>query len=139
MRYARRSIVALVLSLALTSVASAQQLVLPNKPDSLKFAVIGDSGSGDPEEYRIGKLLADSRNTFKYEFVLMMGDNIYGSDSPKDMKKKFEDPYKPIIDAGIKFYAALGNHDTPATQRAYKPFNMNGEAYYTFKPKAGVR
>jgi 3',5'-cyclic AMP phosphodiesterase CpdA len=31
----------------------------------------------------------------------------------------------------VQFYAALGNHDSP-TQRAYKPFNMNGQQYYTF-------
>jgi 3',5'-cyclic AMP phosphodiesterase CpdA len=31
----------------------------------------------------------------------------------------------------VPFYAALGNHDDP-TQRYYKPFNMNGERFYTF-------
>ena len=34
----------------------------------------------------------------------------------------------------MKFYASLGNHDDPS-ERFYKPFNMNGERYYTFKPK----
>ena len=64
----------------------------------------------------------------------MMGDNMYGGDSAKDYDKKFEAPYKPLLDAGVKFYAALGNHDDP-NQRFYKPFNMNGERYYTFKPR----
>ena len=36
----------------------------------------------------------------------------------------------------MKFYAALGNHDDP-NQRFYKPFNMNGERYYSFKPQQG--
>ena len=31
----------------------------------------------------------------------------------------------------MPFYASLGNHDDP-TQRYYKPFNMNGERFYTF-------
>ena len=39
----------------------------------------------------------------------------------------------------MKFYAALGNHDDAAMQRNYKPFNMNGERFYSFKPQAGVR
>jgi 3',5'-cyclic AMP phosphodiesterase CpdA len=39
--------------------------------------------------------------------------------------------YKPLLDGGVKFYAALGNHDDP-NQRFYKPFNMNGERFYTF-------
>ena len=39
----------------------------------------------------------------------------------------------------MKFYASLGNHDDP-NQRFYKPFNMNGERYYSFKaPQGSVR
>jgi len=32
----------------------------------------------------------------------------------------------------VNFYASLGNHDN-ANQRLYKPFNMNGKRYYSFK------
>jgi 3',5'-cyclic AMP phosphodiesterase CpdA len=42
------------------------------------------------------------------------------------------------LDAGVKFYASLGNHDTRA-QIHYKNFNMNGKRYYTFQPHPGVR
>ena len=38
---------------------------------------------------------------------------------------------------GVKFYASLGNHDN-TNERFYKPFNMNGESYYTYK-KGNVR
>ena len=69
----------------------------------------------------------------------MMGDNIYGGEKPNDFDKKFVIPYKPLLDAGVKFYAALGNHDDAALQRNYKPFNMNGERFYSFKPQNGVR
>ena len=31
----------------------------------------------------------------------------------EDYEQKFEHPYKALLDAGIKFYAALGNHDNP--------------------------
>jgi hypothetical protein len=62
----------------------------------------------------------------------MLGDNIYGSERPQDFVKKFERPYEGILSQKIPFYAALGNHDDP-TQRYYKPFNMNGERFYTFK------
>ena len=75
---------------------------------------------------------------FPYEFVLMMGDNMYGGESARDFQRKFEVPYKPVLDEGVKFYASLGNHDSP-NQRMYKLFNMNGERYYTFKPKDGIR
>ncbi len=104
---------------------------LPNAKDSIKFAVIGDTGTGGREQYEVAKLLNEARARFPFEFVLMMGDNIYGGESPSDFVKKFETPYKPILDAGVKFYAALGNHDEPS-QRFYKPFNMDGKRYYSF-------
>ena len=72
------------------------------------------------------------RKLVGFDFVIMLGDNIYGGDSPKNFVRKFELPYKPLLDAGVKFYASLGNHDNP-NERLYKLFNMGGERYYTFK------
>ena len=135
-----RFIASLALVVTSLGVLTAQDipLTVPNQPDSLKFAVIGDSGTGSSAQYRVGEKLAASRAKFPFEFVLMLGDNLYGSESERDYQKKFEEPYKPILDAKVKFYAALGNHDD-ANQRFYKHFNMNGEKYYSFKPKDGVR
>jgi 3',5'-cyclic AMP phosphodiesterase CpdA len=76
---------------------------------------------------------------FPFEITLMMGDNLYGGEDANDYRRKFEEPYKPLLEAGVKFYAALGNHDEPS-QRFYEPFNMGGKRYYSFKsPKGGVR
>jgi len=114
-------------------------VALPNKPDSLKFAVIGDNGNGERPQYEVGSQLAAWRARFPFVLVLMMGDNIYGSDRPQDFVKKFEAPYKALIDADVKFYASLGNHDS-REQRFYKLFNMDGKLYYSFKaPKQDVR
>jgi predicted phosphodiesterase len=78
--------------------------------------------------------MAAFRERFKYDFVLMNGDNIYeGPATPEDYRIKFEEPYKALLDAGVKFYAVLGNHDDPK-QVDYKPFNMDGDRYYTFTP-----
>jgi hypothetical protein len=127
---------------ATTSPAAAQsgaQVPLPNKPDTLHFAVIGDNGTGDSRQYEIGEQMLASYNRFKFPFVVMMGDNIYGSDRPQDFVKKFESPYKGLLDKDVKFYASLGNHDS-REQRYYKLFNMDGKLYYTFKaPKEDVR
>jgi hypothetical protein len=117
---------------------AAQDITLPNKPDSLKFAIIGDSGTGSKSQYSVADKLVASRAKFPYEFVLMMGDNLYIGSDAKDFQKAFETPYKPLLDAGVKFYAALGNHDNP-NERFYKGFNMNGDRFYTFKPKPGIR
>ena len=118
---------------------SAQQLTLPLKEGSVRFAVIGDSGTGGDAQLKIAQQLARYRAAYPFEFAIMLGDNLYGSERPHDYEKKFERPYKPLLDAGVKFYAALGNHDDP-NQRMYKPFNMNGERYYSFKaPRGSVR
>jgi hypothetical protein len=116
----------------------AQELKLPDKADSFRFAVIGDSGTGGRAEYEVAARLAEFRKQFKFNVVVMLGDNIYGGQTPDDFRKKFETPYKPLLDDGVKFYASLGNHDNPS-QKSYKLFNMGGERYYTFKPHKGVQ
>jgi predicted phosphodiesterase len=110
---------------------TASQAAPPAERDSVRFAIIGDTGTGTSSQYQIGEQLTKARQMFPFEFVIMLGDNIYGSERPQDFVNKFEKPYQALLDAKIPFYASLGNHDDP-TQRYYKPFNMNGERYYTF-------
>jgi hypothetical protein len=126
------------LFLAVPVAAPAQELRLPNRPDSVKFAVIGDSGEPGTGQTAVAKQMAAWRTRFPFEFALMMGDNLYGRETAQDYQKKFATPYKALLDSGVKFYAALGNHDE-ATQIHYKLFNMNGQKYFTFRPKPGVR
>jgi predicted MPP superfamily phosphohydrolase len=112
---------------------------LPNRDDSVRFAVLGDFGNGKPRQLEMAAQMVKTHAAFPYEFVILVGDNIYGSERPQDMRKKFEMPYKLLLDAKVKFYAALGNHDS-REQRYYKPFNMDGNLYYTFKaPRDDVR
>jgi hypothetical protein len=82
--------------------------------------------------------MASLHNRFKFDTAVLVGDNLYGSERPQDFEKKFERPYKPLLDAGVKFYASLGNHDS-REQRYYKLFNMEGKLYYSFSPKPDVR
>lgn len=134
----RRWLVFVLLLVGLPPVL-AQELRLPLKEGSVRFAVIGDSGTGGSSQLEVANQLAAWRSRFPFEFVIMVGDNLYGSERAIDYERKFERPYRPLLDAGVKFYAALGNHDDP-NQRLYKPFNMNGEQYYTVKPeRASVR
>lgn len=111
-----------------------QELKLPRKPGSLRLAVIGDSGRGDRPQYEVSAQMQAFRKEFEYELVLMVGDNIYEGSTADDYRNKFELPYKPLLDAGVKFYAVLGNHDEPK-QYLYPPFNTGGHRYYTFRPE----
>jgi hypothetical protein len=70
------------------------------------------------------------------QFVIMLGDNVYNNGDPKDYKKKFEQPYKNLLDRKVPFYASLGNHDYKHGNWkhaiGFPLFNMNGKRYYKF-------
>lgn len=119
-------------NLASPASGEAVKVSLPNKDGSVRFAIIGDTGSGSKGQQQVADVMLRYRQVFPYEFVLMMGDNLYGGESPNDFQKKFEDIYKKLLDNKVKFYATLGNHDT-SNQRFYEYFNMEGNEYYRFK------
>jgi hypothetical protein len=132
MRTARRAPVAAGLLLLAAAGAAAQELKLPNKGGTVKFALIGDTGTGSRAQSEVGAQMAAFRKTFPFTFVVMVGDNMYGSQAPRDFVAKFEAPYKELLAGGVKFFAALGNHDEPG-QKNYKHFNMAGERFYAFR------
>ena len=126
----------IVVAAALSGWALADPLVpLPGKTDSLKFAVIGDNGTGEAPQFDVGRQMAQARAAFPFELVLMLGDNMYGRQSPQDFVDKFERPYAALLQAGVPFYATLGNHDDP-NNRSYPGFHMDGARYYTFTRKS---
>lgn len=110
----------------------AEALALPDRPGSIKFAAIGDSGRGDRAQYEVSQQMQAFREVFPFDFVVMLGDNVYDGGTPEDYREKFELPYKPLLDDEVEFYATIGNHDA-ANQPFYEPFHMGGERYYTFK------
>lgn len=105
---------------------------LPVSDGSVRFVVIGDTGTGTEQQQQLADVMVRYRDAFPFEFVLMMGDNMYGGEKPADFKTKFEDVYRKLLDGKVKFYATLGNHDE-SNQRFYANFNMNGEEYYRLK------
>lgn len=112
--------------------ARLPHLTLPVADGSVKFLAIGDTGTGSKGQHELAKMMLEYRKAFPYEFVIMVGDNMYGGESAADFKSKFENVYRILLDQGIKFYASLGNHDE-SKQRNYEFFNMNGEEFYRFK------
>ncbi len=133
----RRLLVILTFFALLSPSDSWSQVTAPVKPNSVRMAVIGDMGTGKTPQYDVSRRMMEAHATFPFDFVIMLGDNIYGGSTPKDFERKFSIPYKPLLDAGVKFYASLGNHDD-SNESFYAPFNMNGSTYYTFK-KGNVR
>ena len=119
--------------------APSSTVPLGSAQGSFTFAVIGDNGTGDAKQYETARQLFAAYQRQAFPIVIMVGDNIYGSERPQDFVKKFEEPYRALLDGGVKFYASLGNHDS-REQRYYKPYNMEGKLYYSLKaPEQDVR
>ena len=114
---------AVVLLLGASALAGgAQELALPNRPASLKFAAIGDNGTGDQPEYDIGRQMAAYHRRFPFELVIMLGDNMYGRQDPQDFVRKFEAPFRPLLD---------GTTNWPAVVDAFDKIGYRG--YLTFE------
>lgn len=150
----RRVLVALLLSLGLTALAlgvtfdlthlrahqqgdgrsvppHVQQLL----PGTVRFAAIGDMGTGGADQIAIARRMTIYHDERPYDTVLMLGDNIYEDGDAAALPRKFEQPYAELLRRNVRFYAALGNHDVRkgrTTQLNYKLFNMGGRAFYSF-------
>jgi hypothetical protein len=111
---------------------SAQNSALPGKPGSVKFAVIGDGGTGDRAQMEVAEQMTLVHAAVPFDMVFMVGDNIRGGQTPRDFVDKFETPYGLLLKGGVQFYAVLGNHDENKIDRAYKLWNMGGERYFSF-------
>jgi Calcineurin-like phosphoesterase len=131
----RHSVAALLFAVsAALADPHAQSLSLPNRPDSLKFAAIGDNGTGERPQYEVADQMTKFHARFPFDLVIMLGDNMYGGQRPADFVRKFEQPYAALLAANVKFQASLGNHDRPENA-SYSLFNMNGQRYYTYARK----
>src|SRR5258707_670916 len=75
---------------AVASAPAPVDVKLPLEDKSMRFAVIGDNGTGDTPQYEVAAQMEAYRKVVGYDFVTMMGDNIYGSHKPKDIERKFE-------------------------------------------------
>ncbi len=110
----------------------------------MRFAVIGDSGSGDEHQQKIADRMAEWHARLPFELVLMLGDNIYGGTfgwgggDAKDFPERFDHPYKALLSRGVAFRAALGNHDMRHRDGldlvdAYDRFHIeHPDGYYNF-------
>lgn len=63
----------------------AQDLALPLKPDSVRFAAIGDMGTGEKPQYEVAEQIIAYRRQFPFEFVITLGDNLYGGHDPSEI------------------------------------------------------
>lgn len=98
------------------------------------FVAVGDTGSGLSGQKQVAAQMIRRYKEDPYCFVLMLGDNIYpNGDVKRDGERKFKQPYKPLLDAGVKFMAVLGNHDWVGQhQKESMAFFKMPAPYYDF-------
>jgi 3',5'-cyclic AMP phosphodiesterase CpdA len=109
--------------------------------DPLRFAVIGDFGTGGQDEVVTAKQMFAVHQRTPFDLIITTGDNIYPNGSERYFVRNFEQPFAALIADRVRFYAVLGNHDVEAgrqDQLRYKLFNMGGENYYKFERGGGL-
>lgn len=77
----------------------------------LRFAVIGDYGSGFVSQDLVAESMCRWRGDHPFRLVVTTGDNIYPDGSKVYFRDKFFEPYHCLLSAGVRFRASLGNHD----------------------------
>jgi len=77
----------------------------------LRFAAIGDFGSGWPVQREVAQSMCKWRERRPFDVVVTTGDNIYPNGAPRYFQEKFFDPYDCLLSDGVQFHASLGNHD----------------------------
>ncbi len=90
------------------------------RPAPLRFIAVGDTGSGNADQFAVAQAMELVCRVRGCDFVVMLGDNFY-EDGVKDeydpqFESKFERPYQNL---SVPFYVTLGNHDNsgdPVTQ-----------------------
>lgn len=100
-----------------------------------KFAVMGDSGSGNANQYSVANRLAQ----WNPDFILHCGDVVYEKGEAEGYGPRFMEPYARLIDHTV-FYPSPGNHDYGlGNLNAYtdffevpRPRPTDTEHYYTF-------
>jgi 3',5'-cyclic AMP phosphodiesterase CpdA len=121
---------------------SAGALVRPSSifcspvKDKIRFAVIGDWGTGDRDSTGVANQMFASHQRTPFDLVISAGDNIYPNGSGRYFDRNFERPFASLIKDRVKFHAVLGNHDVEAgrqDQCRYSLFNMGGRNYYNIE------
>jgi hypothetical protein len=138
----RREIIKSVGAIAASTLISPSSLITATPVKNLvRFIVFGDWGYGSTEQLKVAKQMLLAHQNKPIDFVLTVGDNIYGTGNKQYYRPFFEQPYAGLLKDNVKFFATLGNHDVIEGRQdeiKYPLFNMEGREYYTIKKLQGL-
>jgi acid phosphatase len=98
----------------------------------VRFALLGDWGSGDASEMSIAERMLAAHVEKPLDLIVGAGDNIYPNGSADKFASNFERPFAELIKRRVSFHTCFGNHDVRAgadAQLRYPLFNMNGQRF----------
>ena len=79
--------------------------------DSATFAVLSDNGTGGRNAMDIAGQMARTYEDTPYGLVVLLGDISYYGSIADRYEEVFLDPLGPLLDAGVTFELAVGNHE----------------------------
>jgi len=79
--------------------------------ESITFAVLGDNGTGGRNQMDVARQMARTYQETPYGLVLLAGDISYYGSIDDRWNDVFVEPYSPLIDAGVEWELAIGNHE----------------------------
>lgn len=79
--------------------------------DAVTFAVLGDNGTGGRNAMDIAREMARTYQETPYGLVVLLGDISYYGSIADRYEEVFLEPLGPLLDAGVTFELAVGNHE----------------------------
>jgi 3',5'-cyclic AMP phosphodiesterase CpdA len=98
----------------------------------VRFALLGDWGSGDEGEMAIAERMFAAHQAKPLDLIVGAGDNIYPNGSADLFAPNFERPFAELIKQRVPFHTCFGNHDVRSgadAQLRYPLFNMGGQRF----------
>jgi 3',5'-cyclic AMP phosphodiesterase CpdA len=80
-------------------------------PDQVTFAALGDNGSGGRQAMAVAERMAETYRSRPFGLVALLGDICYYGNFEDRYDDVFRRPMSPLVDAGVGFELAIGNHD----------------------------
>jgi hypothetical protein len=142
-KHAASALLSLTLCVSLWACAEpAKKIRLRGRPATAesqvyRFIAFGDWGAGTPFQKEIAAQTIALYRKEPFNAVLMLGDNIYSKGDVKTYGRPyFTETYGPLIEQGVQFIVALGNHDRVGgfEEDQLHFFKMPGYYYEVHKP-----
>ena len=77
----------------------------------LSFVAVGDNGSGGRQAMAVATEMARTYQRAPFGLVALLGDICYYGNFEDRFEDVFIRPMRPLLDAGVGFELAIGNHD----------------------------